>query len=392
MNVRNAKKPAQRIDTNYVSRFKMQSYGDDNLYPQHLRDITRASGTAELCINRYSKFIEGYGFMNEQFADTVINPQGATADELLHDISNDVARHGGFAVHVNYNVLCQVSDIHFVPFEQCRLEEEDDAGNVAHILVHPDWRGRRTRNGRTLLVTDKYIHRINVFNPDPKVVAQQIIDAGGIDKYDGQILWLSMDGRWQYPTPIYDAIITDISTDEGLGNIKNRNVRNNFLVACMLIARKQEPKVDKDGNVIERQMIDDDDLRQFQGDERSSKILYVELENDEDKPEVVPFPTKNYDKEFSVTDASVIERIYAQFHQELFYSIRIGKLGFSGQVMQDAYQYYAGEVTNEQRFIERGFTKLFSSWHDPLLRNADFAIQPLKYISADTASNAQINP
>ena len=207
--------------------------------------------------------------------------------------------------------------------------------------------------------------------------------AGGIEHYNGQILWCSMDGANQYPTPIYDAIITDISTDEGLANIKNRNVRNNFLVACMLIAKKGIPKIDEQGREVEQQMIADEDLREFQGDERSSKILYVELENNEDEPKVVAFPTKNYDKEFSVTDASVIERIYAQFHQELFYSIRIGKIGFSGQVMEDAYRYYAGEVTLEQRFIERAFAKIFAHWSDALLRNADFSIQPLKYISAE---------
>ena len=66
----------------------------------------------------------------------------------------------------------------------------------------------------------------------------------------------------------------------------------------------------------------------------------------------------------------------------LFHAIRIGKLGFSGDVMEDAYQYYAGEVTNEQRYIERVFTMLFQYWHDTLLINADFSIQPLKYISA----------
>ena len=64
-------------------------------------------------------------------------------------------------------------------------------------------------------------------------------------------------------------------------------------------------------------MITDEDLRQFQGDENTSKMLVVELENDEDKPEVVSFPVTNYDKDFSVTDASVVERIYAQFHQRV---------------------------------------------------------------------------
>lgn len=385
MNVRNAKKPRPRVEVGYLSRFKLQSYGNDNLYPQHLQAITRASGTAELCLNRYAKFIEGYGFANEAISDVVVNHVGTTADELLHDIAQDVARFGGFALHVNYNVLCQVTEINFVPFENCRLEEEDDAGTVARILVHPDWTGKKTRNGHVIRVDESNIDRIDVFNPNPEVVAAQVIKAGGIDNYKGQILWVSLDGRFQYPTPIYDSVVTDISTDEGLGNIKYRNVRNNFLVSCMLLARKGVPKIDEKGNKIEEQLISDEDLLAFQGDENTSKILYVELENEEDKPEVVQFPTRNYDKEFSVTDASVVERIYAQFHQELFYSIRIGKLGFSGDVMRDAYQYYAGEVTNEQRFIERAFERICAHVAEPL--TSDFSIKPLKYISADKNDN-----
>lgn len=386
MNVRNAKKPRPRVEVEYYSRFKLQSYGNDNLYPQHLQSITRASGTAELCLNRYAKFIEGYGFANEEISDVVVNHVGTTADELLHDIAQDVARFGGFALHVNYNVLCQITEINFVPFENCRLEEEDDAGNVARILVHPDWSGKKTRNGHVIRVDERNIDRIDVFNPAPEVVTAQVINAGGIDNYKGQILWVSLNGRYQYPTPIYDAVVTDISTDEGIGNIKYRNVRNNFLVSCMLIARKGVPKIDENGNKVEQQLISDEDLTTFQGDENTSKILYVELENDEDKPEVVQFPTRNYDKEFSVTDTSVVERIYAQFHQELFYSIRIGKLGFSGDVMRDAYQYYAGEVTNEQRFIERAFERISAYWAEPLA-SSDFSINPLKYISADKNDN-----
>jgi hypothetical protein len=384
MNVKTAKKSPPRVDVNYLTRFNLQTYGADNLYPQHLQDITGASGTTELCLNRYSKFIEGYGFDNEAFASYKVNRQGTTGDELLHDVAEDVARFGGFALHVNYNVLCQVTEVSFVPFENCRLEESDAVGNVAHIVIHPDWKGKKTRAGKRLTVDDKHISRINVFNPDPAVVTQEILNAGGIEHYNGQILWCSKDGVGVYPTPIYDACIVDISTDEGLGNIKNRNVRNNFLVACMLISKKGVPKVGEDGEYADdEQMISDEDLLAFQGDENSSKIMNVTLENDEDVPQVIPFPTKNIDKEFSTTDASVIERIYAQFHQELFYSIRIGKLGFSGDVMRDAFEYYAGEVTNEQRFIERGFERLFRHWVDPLLANANFSIQPTKYISAE---------
>lgn len=382
MNVKTAQKPKPRIEVDYSSIHNLQTYGYDNLYPQHLQQITAASGTVELCISRYAKFIEGNGFNDTRLSEYAVNRAGTTLDEVLHDVAGDIARFSGFALHVNYNVLCEITGVSFIPFEMCRLEEDDDAGHVAHILVHPDWTGHKRHHGIRLAVNEDNINRIDIFNPDPRVVALQIEAAGGIEYYRGQVMWCSMDGKNIYPTPIYDAAITEISTDEGLGNIKYRNVRNNFLVSCMLIAKKGAPNPSGEDGKHERSMIEADDLSKFQGDENAGKIMLVEIENDEDVPQVISFPARNYDKEFSVTDDSVTERIYAQFHQELFYAIRMGKLGFSGQVMQDAYEYYAGEVTNEQRFISRAFNRVFNHWHDKSMGNADFTIEPLRYIMA----------
>lgn len=117
MNVKTVKKPKRRVDIGYVSRFKMQAYGYDNLYPQNLARITEASGTAMLCLNRYARFIEGYGFDSDILASLAMNPQGDTADDLLRNVAQDLARFGGFALHVNYNVLGQVSSVSHVPLK-----------------------------------------------------------------------------------------------------------------------------------------------------------------------------------------------------------------------------------------------------------------------------------
>ena len=381
MNVQKARKPQERVEVDYSSKFGIKTYGTDNLYPQNLKKIVQASGTATLCLNRYAKFIEGYGFGGE-LRTLVVNDDGATADDILHDVAGDVAEFGGFALHVNYNLLGEVTSIHHIPFEHCRLEEEDDAEYIAHIKVTKWWNGKR-KSGRTTAVQEDDVESFPVFNPDPNVVLSQIAAVGGIDNYHGQVLWASVDGVGTYPTPIYDAAITEISTDEGLGNVKYRSVRSNFLVACMLVTKKGLPYTDERGRQLERSMIDGDDLKEFQGDENTSKIMLVELEDDEEEPKIVEFPVKNFDKEFEVTDKSVVERIYAQFHQELFYAIRMGKLGFSGDVMRDAYEYYAGEVTNEQRFIERAFSRVLKSWHENDVRIMTVGILPMRYGNAE---------
>lgn len=378
MNVVGAKKPFERLRQDYERRFQMQRYGENNLYPQNLFAIVGASGTAMLCLNRYERFIEGYG-LSEATAGVKCNRMGQTIDDILSLVAHDVAMFGGFALHVNYNVLGEVSEVQHIPFETCRLEEKDDAGHVAHILLHPDWQGNQTRNGERVRLEEKNIQRIPIY--DPSVAIEQMEQAGGAAQYSGQILWCSTDGVWQYPTPIYDACVTEISTDEGLGNVKYRNVRSNFLVSCMLVTKKGLPKIDNEGNEEDRMMISDEDLKAFQGDEKLGKIMCVELENDEDEPKILPFPSRNFDKDYTATETSVIERIYAQFHQEIFFAIRLGKLGFSGSVMRDAYEYYAGQVTTEQRFIERNLEKVFSHWQGGAL--TDFSILPQRYMTTE---------
>lgn len=381
MNVRTTKTPPPRIDTDYQSRYNITTYGADNLYPQHLQRITKASGTATLCLNRYAKFVEGWGF-DERLSRMVVNDEGETADTLLHDVVGDLCEFGGFALHVNYNLLGEVSSIHHVPFEHCRLEEPDDVGVVSHVKVSDDWSGTKKHKGHTVSLEEN-IETFPVFNPDPVVVLRQIENVGGIDNYHGQIMWCSMDGRQTYPTPIYDAAVTEISTDEGLGNVKYRSVRNNFLVPCMLVTKKGVPYTSASGREITPHMIEEEDLRDFQGDENTSKIMLVELEDDEEQPQIVEFPVKNLSKEFETTGTDTVERIYAQFHQELFYAIRIGKLGFSGTVMKDAYEYYAGEVTNEQRFIERQIQRVIDVWHDVAFRDVNVEVMPLRYVNSE---------
>lgn len=369
-----------RMETDYNNRFNVQTYGEDNLYPQHLRRIISASGTATLCLNRYAKFIEGYGLNAYQLRMN----DDATADTLLHDIAKDVAEFGGFALHVNYNIFGEVTDVHHIPFEHCRLEAADDAGYVAHVKVSDNWDGTKTKDGRKQTLSEDDIETFPVFAPE--FVPTQIEAVGGIEHYHGQILWASMDGKQTYPVPIYDAAITEISTDEGLGNVKYRSVRNNFLVPCMMVTKKGVPYTSKSGREIEPHIIEEDDLRAFQGDENTSKIMLVELEDDEEEPKIVEFPVKNLSKEFETTGTDTVERIYAQFHQELFYAVRIGRLGFSGTVMRDAYEYYAGEVTNEQRFIERNLQRIVDNWQNEEVRNTSLTIMPMRYVNSEEQS------
>ena len=378
------KKSSKRIDTTYVSSLGIQTYGEDNLYPQVLNNIIAASSTGSGCVERLANFIEGNGLRNLDLSELVINRKGDTMDDLHTLICSDVAKFNGFAIHVNYNIFGQIVELQYVPFENCRLVEEDDNGYVSHIVLHPDWTGARTRNGKLLRVDKRNCDYINVFNPNRKVVLAQIDAVGGIEYYNGQLLWVSMAGKNTYPTGKGDAVATEMSTDEGLSNVKYRNVRNNFLPAAMIITKRGSNLE----NYSDRPSMQGDDfsdtLVQLQGDTNAGKLMEITLENDEEKPEVLHLNAQNYDKEFTVTDSSVIERIYSAFGQEAWYCIRIGKVGFSGDILEDAFEYYNSIVSKQQRLIERTFRAVFKHWHTPVAD--DFSVEPLRYIRNATTT------
>lgn len=375
----------------YLQTLGIQTYGEDNLYPQTFRNILAASSTGAECLDRFADFIEGNGFRDVPFSESVVNRKGDTADDIHALVCRDVAYYNGLALHVNYNIYGDIVELHHVPFENCRLVESDDSGYVGKIAIHPDWSGQKTRGGKVIKVAKENIDYIDVFYPDKRVVAAQIEAAGGIEYYKGQVLWVSLSGKDIYPTGKGDCVVTEMSTDEGLANVKYRNVRNNFLPAAMIFTKKgTNITFDQDGNEIDSRDDDDsfsDSLLQLQGDTNCGKLMEVTLETDEDKPEVVSLNSQNYDKEFTVTDISVTERIYSAFGQEPWYCIRVGKVGFSGDILEDAFEYYNSIVSKQQRLIERTFARVFRHFYEAVNASNDFSVEPLKYVRNATVSD-----
>ncbi len=356
MNIKSLKAPARRVETSYDRRLGIQAYGDDNLYPQKALEIAMSSPNGRQCLERYAKFIEGDGLEDKALAITVVNRHGQTMRDLHHLVSRDLANFSGFALHLNYDVYGQIIEIQHEPFENCRLEESDDTGYISHIITHVDWSGKTTRGGNFVRVNAENIEQIDVFAP--KKVFEQMDAVGGIAYYNGQIQWNSIAGWRRYPTAKYDGALTDLSTDEGLSNVKNRNVRNNFLPAGMIITKR--------GSQIDGETPEDNgytgELVKFQGDANALKLLEVEVDATEEAPEFKPIEGANLDKMFTATTESVIDNIYSAFNQEVFLSIRKGKIGFSGDLVRDAWDDYAAQVREEQHFISSAYAQIFAYW------------------------------
>ena len=391
-----ASKAEERFEVLDNTQLEIQLCGNGNDYMEKLRQIVKSSPTGSVCVERYADFIEGNGFNDVVFSELEINHWGETTDDLHSKICQDMALFGGFALHLNYNVLGEVTEIFHIPFECCRLGQPDDMGNVGFIAYHPDWTGKKTFRGKIVPVDAEHITFFNIFNSDPRIVQEQIEACGGIEYYKGQILWCSTAGKNIYPTPKADRVITEMSTDEGISNVQYRNARCNFLPAGVFVTRKGDlaqimidnpnmSESDAQYELKDRAKKLSTALKKLQGDASTGKLMHLEADSEEDIPKFIEFKTANYDKDFSVTSTNTTERIYSAFGQESFYCLRIGKVGFGGDVIEDAFSLYNSTVRKPQRFIERVFRLLFSQWQGASY--TDFSVEPLKYISSKTTDN-----
>lgn len=373
MNIKETKKADPRIDTRYISTLNLKSFGERNLYPQELRDIVFSSPNARGCYERRANYIEGDGIASQVLSDTVCNRRGEKLDDIHALCSADMALYEGVALHFNYTLEGKIATVTHIPFENCRLEETDENGVMHHIVVHPDWTGKLTRGGAAVRVNEENVLRFNTFNPDPIIVQKEIEEAGGLAFYKGQVLYKTSEGLNTYCTPRIDANLTDISTDEGLANVNYRNVRFNFLAGGLLWVKKGAGNDTTDDSLIQA-------IENLQGDTHACKIGVCFGETDEDKPELISFAGENQDGKYVNTTESVISNIYAAFNQELFYRLRNGSIGFSGELAEQVRIEYCQQVTKEQRFLSRIYKTMLEHWQEgvmPYQSSADVQIVPL---------------
>ena len=372
-----ATKTAPRVERNiYITSKKIKGYGTNNDYPQKVLEIVNSSGTGKTCMDIYVKFVEGAGFTDQILADTILNVNGETANSLLNKFAKDLENFNGFACLVKYNGMGFPYEYYNVPFEHCRLEIKSSGEYTGKIAIHTDW---TNLTGKVFRMSD--VQFINHF--DPLKVQSEMTESGGPEKYLGQVLYFTVDGDFEYPLCPYDPVVTDMLTEESCSTVKYRNAKHNFLHAGMLIRKGRKPHTLSDGSTDPNDPYNIEQtesalmIKKWQGDENAAKILIVDIDADEEKPEIVPFVTNNYDRQYEHTEKTVKENIGSMFIiPPVLRGIDVGT-GFGSELIQNAYQFMNSVTGNERRILSEAFQKLMEFY---MIKFVDFSIKPLQYI------------
>jgi len=337
------------------------SYDEDNAYPQRVEQIINNSSTGSLCQQLSLMFCFGGGFKDIQFNKVKVNKKGLTAAKLLRKVANDITMFNGVAIHVNFNANYQPVSFNYLPFSFVRLTDEKSK-HPDKVALYNNWDKTEGR------IVEDDIEYYDFFTLDPEKIQAQVDEAGGWQKYKGQIYYYSNAGK-SYPLSTVDPVLEDMQTDALTKTFKYRNISTNFMASYFLEVNAFEN--DEDREEFEQVLTD------FQGADEAMKIMLLEkMAGSEETFNLQKVDIQNVDSLYKNTEESVINSI---IRNRLIPPVLLmqtqGKLGTSKEIY-DATNYYNGIINHYQQICSEIFNDLFIN--STILNSGDFSIVQIK--------------
>lgn len=357
---------------------KIQRYDIDNLYPQRVEEIAKRSYTTQSVIKRVADFLNGDGFADPELGKIIVNDAsffGTSLNKLLGQISFTYATWNSIALHIGYNLNYRISSITHIPFAYCRMGLHDQDGRVREIKYSTNWE----RDGRKE-VSGRQVYDYHVFNPDPQVVAAEMEEAGGIENYRGQILYVTPE-FYQYPLCSFDPVIDHAQAQAELGMAKVANTQNSFL-ATMAILYPGEFESEN-----ERQQFQDLIANKSGARNMGSRIGLQDRSGTKKASDIFqPLSPPNLDRLYEFTEKSVVDAIMENeaMPKEIL-GVRPDTGMFNQANMEQAYTYYNSITRNRRAAISEVIAMLMMNWENPVITDA--AIAPQKYVQDGQASS-----
>ena len=118
---------------------------------------------------------------------------------------------------------------------------------------------------------------LDQYNPDPTVIDEQVLKAGGWENYKGQLYYFNPEVD-DYPLIEADSVWEDFETEAGIKIFNNREVTTGFLPSTMLFMQARREEADNtspDSQSSNSPSQLEKDLGAFQGTKSSQKIIVI---------------------------------------------------------------------------------------------------------------------
>lgn len=375
-------KESRRTESNKYKGYPFLANGEKNDYPTMIELLVGGSATAKACAGVIADFIYGKGFSLEAEAratarqqrtrfrkDTLyINDKRETPNDLLKKVARSLSYHKGVFVQVNYNKLFQKTSVQVLPYRYCRLGARDSNNYRGKVLYYENWDNLQDKKE-----VDKNVNVIDLYDPSPKVIQEQVDAAGGWDKYNGQVYFLNLDRNDSYPLAWVDVVLLDCESEMLSTKYTRNGFKKGFFGTYAFVTSTMNSDEDREDFR--------DNLRNSIGVEAEQSVFHFELEMKGDKLEdqvlVKPIESNVKADLFEYADkktANNIRKTYGNIPPVLIDFVE-GKLGnTSGDSLKEARIFMQEQMQEERQDVQEMFEELFDNFAEPISSNGLFEI------------------
>ena len=271
-----------KSDAEKVDRKGWVNYGDQNDFPQYLRDLAHESPVHGSLVVAIGDMIAGKGIQSEQDQAEL---DALKIDSLTYACAHDLKLFGGFYIEVIWsNDRTVISKLNAIPFEECRIAVNQDDDSEIGIFHSYDWSNTRKKRN-----TPEFIPKYNYLTREQE---------------PRQIYWcFTYTGSDVYPRPDYWSAINYIELDKQISIFHINQISNGLFPSTIINFYNGQATPEQ-----KQQMMMDWENK-MSGARNAGKVVMFFNERDQPKTEITPFPVNDADKQYQLMNDTATQKI-----------------------------------------------------------------------------------
>jgi hypothetical protein len=271
-----------KSDAEKVDRKGWVNYGDQNDFPQYLRDLAHESPVHGSLVVAIGDMIAGKGIESEQYQAEL---DALDINNLTYACAHDLKLFGGFFIEVIWsNDRTVISKLNAIPFEECRIAVNADDDSEIGIFHSYDWANTRKKRN-----TPEFIPKYNYLTREQE---------------PRQIYWcFTYTGSDTYPRPDYWSAINYIELDKQISIFHINQISNGLFPSTIINFYNGQATPEQ-----KQQMMMDWENK-MSGARNAGKVVMFFNERDQPKTEITPFPVNDADKQYQLMDTTATQKI-----------------------------------------------------------------------------------
>jgi hypothetical protein len=275
--------PQEKVTDTYVK------YGVYNDFPQHLIDLYNNSSIHGTCVNAIVDGIVGEGLISEpSFVLDQANPKESW-NSIYKKLALDFKLYGGYALEIVWNKpRTKIAAVYHIDFSYLRAAEKNYRGEVPGYYISDEW-------------NDKF----NYLNTAPADYPYlPVFDYTKAQEEPKQLYVYRpySPGQKYYPLPDYIGALDVIELDHEVDRFHINNIKNGLAPS---LAITTYTNADPDQRQQIEQMLRD----QYAGAENAGNLLYMDLDDPANKPDITPIPSNQTDTYYTTINDLVVQKI-----------------------------------------------------------------------------------